>query len=97
MLNLIVTNTETVCSKLKSGNRFLKPNFELLPSHRQVRQVRRVNCHFLGSGLYRISKNSSRRIYEELLLERGPYPGVEIEEQPDEPDAPDSGDAFTAT
>ena len=35
-------NTETICSKLKSGNRFLKPNFETLPKLSEVRQVRRV-------------------------------------------------------
>jgi hypothetical protein len=37
MPNLVGGNTETVCSKLKSGNRFLKPNFELVPKLRQAR------------------------------------------------------------
>ena len=32
MPNLVVANTETVCGKLKSGNRFLKPNFEPGPN-----------------------------------------------------------------
>jgi hypothetical protein len=31
MPRLVGGDTETVCSKLKSGNRFLKPNFEPLP------------------------------------------------------------------
>ena len=31
MLSLVVDDTETVCGKLKSGNRFWKPNFELGP------------------------------------------------------------------
>ena len=30
MPSLVGGDTETVCSKLKSGNRFLKPNFEIL-------------------------------------------------------------------
>jgi hypothetical protein len=31
MPRLVGGNTETVCGKLKSGNRFLKPNFGLGP------------------------------------------------------------------
>jgi hypothetical protein len=55
-------DTETVGRKLKNRNSFSKPNFEPLPKPRQVR-------------LYQISKNSSGRVYEELLLEKGVYPG----------------------
>jgi len=32
MLSLVGDNTETVCSKLKRGNRFSEPNFEWGPS-----------------------------------------------------------------
>jgi hypothetical protein len=32
MPSLVGGYTETVCSKLKNGNRFLKPNFETLPN-----------------------------------------------------------------
>jgi hypothetical protein len=41
MPSLVGDDTETVCSKLKNWNRFLKPNFEPLP---KLRQVRRVRC-----------------------------------------------------
>jgi hypothetical protein len=58
MPNFVGGYTEAVCSKLKSCNRFLKPNFERGPKLRQVR-------------LYQFSKNSTGRVYEELLLERG--------------------------
>jgi putative transposase len=47
MLSSCVGSTETICSKLKNRNSFLKPNFESLPRLRQVRQVRRVNRRFL--------------------------------------------------
>jgi hypothetical protein len=43
MPRLVVGNTELLGSKLKRGNRFAKPNSELLPSYRQVQQVRRVH------------------------------------------------------
>jgi hypothetical protein len=43
------------------------------------------------AGLYGIPKNSSGRVYGELLLERGLYPGVDILDVPDEVDAVDAG------
>ena len=78
--SLVGGNTETVCSKLKNPKRFLKPNLETLPKPSQVQQVglpqvRRVNLWFLGIRLYRISKNSSGGVYDELLLEKGATPG----------------------
>jgi hypothetical protein len=42
MPRLVGGDTETVCSKLKRGNRFLKPNFELGPK-----------LGWLSAGLYR--------------------------------------------
>jgi hypothetical protein len=45
MPSLVGGDTETVCSKLKSRNRFSKPNLETLPKRRQVRQHRQhVSC-----------------------------------------------------
>jgi hypothetical protein len=42
MPRLVGGDTETIYSKLKTGNRFSKPNLESLPKLRQVRRVRRV-------------------------------------------------------
>jgi hypothetical protein len=39
------------------------------------------------------TKNYSGRVYEELLLERGLYPGVETSDQSDEVDVLDGGGA----
>ena len=49
------------------------------------------------AGLYRTSKNSSGRLDEELLLERGHTPGVETPDTPDVVDALDDGDGLEAT
>jgi hypothetical protein len=81
MLRLVGGYTEIVCGKLKKGNRFLKPNFEVGPKLRQGR-------------LYRIPKISSGRVYEELLMEKGPYPGVETPDQPDVVDVLDACDVM---
>jgi hypothetical protein len=63
MPRLVGGNTETVCSKLKNRNSLSKPNFELGPSHRQVRQVRRVNRWFSGdSPLSNFQKFLGQRI-----------------------------------
>jgi hypothetical protein len=92
MPSLVGGNTELGCSKRKICNVFSKPNSDPLPSHRQVRQVRRVSRWFLGVRVYRKFKNSSGRVYEELLLERGLYPGGETPVTPDEPDVLEGGD-----
>jgi hypothetical protein len=60
-----VGNTETVCGKLKKGNRFLKTNFETLPKLRQVRL-----CVFF--------KKFTGRLDEELLVEKGQAGGRSI-------------------
>jgi hypothetical protein len=78
MPKLVGDNTEHCCSKLKNRNSFSKPNFETLPSLRQVRQVCRVDSGFWVNRLYLNFKNSSGRVYEELLLEKGAYPGGEV-------------------
>jgi hypothetical protein len=75
MPSLVWGYTELGGGKLKNGNGFLKPNFEVGPKLCQVR-------------LYRNSKNSSGRVNEKLLLERGLYPGVET---PDVPGVLDGG------
>jgi hypothetical protein len=52
--------------------------------------VRRVDQCFLHVGLYGNSKNSTGRLDEELLMERGLYPGVETSVIPDEVDTVDA-------
>ena len=47
---------------------------------------------FAWAGLYRNNQNSSGRLYEELLLERGLYPGKETPDLPDEVDVFGAGD-----
>ena len=42
--------------------------------------------------LLNLQKNSSGRADGELLVERGPYPGVETPDQPGEPGEVDVGD-----
>ena len=70
--------------KLKSGHRFLKPHFELGPNWAGLGDgFDRLFVGFWMIRFYQISKNSSDRIYKELLLERG-LPGLET---PDIPDA----------
>ncbi len=64
MPRLVGGYTELGGSKLKNCNGFLKPNFELGPKLRQVRQVRRVKFRFGVIGLYHISINFSGRVYE---------------------------------
>ena len=53
-----------------------------------------MNHYLLGVCLYQISINFSDRVYEELLLERGLYPGVESLDTPDVVDAVDADGAL---
>jgi hypothetical protein len=76
MLSLVGCDTDLAGGKLKHRNSFSKPNFEPLPKPYQVRQVHRMHRWSLGDSLFiKFPKISSGRVYEELLLERGPTPG----------------------
>jgi hypothetical protein len=92
MPSLVVGNTELFGGgKWKNGKGFLKPNSEPLPKLRQVRQVRRASCRFVGFAFIKISKS----FRADLLLNRsqkGARPGVENPVTPDGPDVLDGGD-----
>jgi hypothetical protein len=53
---------------LKNRNTFSKPNFELGPKPRQVRQVRRVNRWLLGLAFIKFPKNSWADMLQGLVL-----------------------------
>ena len=80
MPNLVVGDTETLCGKLKRGNRFLKPNFELGP--KLVAGVRydrydELICYFqvvVDRAFIENPKKFTGRVYEGLVLQRGLSP-----------------------
>jgi hypothetical protein len=77
MPRLVGGNTERCCSKLKSGNRFLKPNFELGP--KPSLSGRRVIRLLLGSRLYKIPSNCMGRCIAKSGAIRGLPRGTKLE------------------